>query len=532
MLNTANLLILLPTIPLFGAIGCFCLHRQRALAVYLAETLMLVTLALGTIVTWDYSRQAPALAAGERGKDQSFTAIDIPMGRLAERGPVVSLTLAIDGLNTWLVFLTLVVGTTVVAAGSGWTGEKAGSAMGLILLLVSLTILAFMSMDMLVFYVFFELTLVPVFLLIGVWGGSDRVVASQRMFLHTLAGGLCTLLGLLTVAGATGSFAWDSLNANRPGASQIAIDPALIFLLLMAGFVVKTPLVPFHTWQAITYREAPIPITVFLSAVMAKLGLYGMLRLGVYVLPGEMESVGAPVLGGMAVASIVVGALCAFGARDLKTLLAYSSLSHLGYVVLGIVSLDQAGEQGAIFHMVAHGIVTTGLLMAAGFIEEAEGTLERSRLNGLLEKYPVLSGLFVFFSLASVGVPGLSQFVGEFLCLFGFFRSGVASWLGIAAIAGVMSGLFLGAWYTMTLIQVSFSGESVAGSVPVPARPRQVAILGSIAVLVVWMGMAPGLILETSRPEINKLETRLQSLSAADARHQAVLAGLDRAKPE
>lgn len=531
MLNSATLLILLPLLPLVGAVLCVLANRQRTVAAYLAETVMLIALALGTIVAWDHSRKIIDDSGAGDAAEPRITAIDLKLGRLAEKGPTVSIHLAVDGLNIWLVFLTLVVGTAVVASSSSWAGENAGVAMACLLAAISFTLLAFLSMDMLVFYVFFELTLVPVFLLVGLWGGSDRQVAAQRMFLHTLAGGLCTLLGLLVIGSTAGDFSWWALKASKYSPDGL-LSSSVVFLLLMAGFVVKTPLVPLHTWQAITYRQAPTPVTAFLSAVMAKLGLYGMLRLGVFVLPAEMESVGAPVLGTMAVLSIVVGALCAFGARDIKTLLAYSSLSHLGYVVLGIVSMDPAGEQGAIFHMVAHGVVTAGLLLAAGYIESSEGTLERARLRGLLGQYPLISGLFVFFSLASVGVPGLSQFVGEFLCLLGFFRSGVAFWLGPIAVAGVMAGLFLGAWYTMSLIQQSFSGESLNEMAATGTTTRQVVVLGSLAALVLWLGIAPSLVLGTSRPEIKMLERRLQSMTSVDEPRMVVAAGVARPRSE
>lgn len=531
MLNSATLLILLPLLPLLGAVGCLFLTRQRALAAYLAETVMLVALALGTLVAWDHSRKIAGDPGASDSTEPRVTAIDWKLGRLAEKGPTVSIHLAADGLNIWLVFLTLAVGTAVVASSASWTGDSAGVAMACLLAAIGFTLLAFLSMDMFVFYVFFELTLVPVFLLVGLWGGPDRQIAAQRMFLHTLAGGLCTLLGILAIGSTAGDFSWWSLKASRYSPDGL-LNSSAVFLLLMAGFAVKTPLIPLHTWQAITYCQAPTPVTAFLSAVMAKLGLYGMLRIGVFVLPAEMESVGAPVLGTMAVLSIVVGALCAFGARDIKTLLAYSSLSHLGYVVLGIVSLDPAGEQGAIFHMVAHGMVTAGLLLAAGYIESAEGSLERSRLNGLLGRYPVISGLFVFFSLASVGVPGLSQFVGEFLCLLGFFRSGVASWLGPIAVVGVMSGLFLGAWYTMTLIQQSFSGDSPDVAAPSGPSTRQVVVLGSMAALVVWLGIAPSLVLETSRPEVKMLERRLQTVTSVDSPRAVAVSGVARPRSE
>jgi NADH-quinone oxidoreductase subunit M len=531
MLNSATMLALLSLLPFTGAVLCLCVYRQRAVAIYLAETVMLLALALGTLVAWEHSRTVQDGSGASDALEPRITAIDLKLGRLAEKGPTISVHIAADGLNIWLVFLTLAVGTAVVASSASWAGENAGVAMACLLAAIGFTLLAFLSMDMLVFYVFFELTLVPVFLLVGLWGGPDRQVAAQRMFLHTLAGGLCTLLGLLTIGSVAGDFSWTALKQSSFKADGL-LNSSVVFLLLMAGFVVKTPLVPLHTWQAITYRQAPTPVTAFLSAVMAKLGLYGMLRLGVFVLPAEMESVGAPVLGTMAVLSIVVGALCAFGARDIKTLLAYSSLSHLGYVVLGIVSLDPAGEQGALFHMVAHGVVTTGLLLAAGYIESSEGTLERSRLKGLLGRYPWISGLFVFFSLASVGVPGLSQFVGEFLCLLGFFRSGVSSWLGPIAIAGVMSGLFLGAWYTMTLIQQSFSGESPEGAAVDGPTTRQLVVLGSMAALVLWLGIAPSLVLQTSRPEIKMLERRLQSATGVVEPRLVVAAGLARPRPE
>ena len=505
MPNAATLLILVPLLPLLGALVCLAAGSRRALACYMAETFILLALAAGTLLVWNQANLAETSGLSFRNTED-LPNFEISLGRLGDRGPKVALNLAIDGLNAWLVFLTLGVGAAVIATSKSWVGEYPGAAMALLLLAVSFTLMAFLSMDMLVFYVFFELTLVPMFLLVGIWGGPDRQIAAQRMFLYTLAGGLCTLLGLLALAVPAGDFNWTVLRNSDFSGEGIFSRP-VIFVLLMAGFIVKTPLVPFHTWQAITYVQAPTPVTAFLSAVLAKLGLYGMLRLGVFVMPDEMQTVGAHLLGSFAVASIVYGALCAFGSRDIKSLLAYSSLSHLGYVVLGLVSLDPSGLQGAVFHMVAHGVVTAGLLLAAGMIEAHEQTLVRSDLKGLLSRYPAVGGLFVFFCLASVGVPGLSQFVGEFLCLFGFFKSGVATLLGPVAVFGVMSGLFLGGWYTMTLIQESFSGTPETEET-VPVKPRQLVVLGSLAAVVLWLGLSPQFVLETSGPEIKLLEQR------------------------
>ena len=508
MPNAATLLILVPLLPILGAVVCLAVGSRRAMACYMAETFLLLALAAGTMLVWNQATLAEHSALSSRTPDE-LPSFEISLGRLGDRGPKVAFSLAIDGLNAWLVFLTLGVGAAVVACSKSWVGEYPGAAMALLLLAIGFTLMAFLSMDMLVFYVFFELTLIPMFLLVGIWGGPDRQIAAQRMFLYTLAGGLCTLLGLLALAVPAGDFNWTILR-HSDSAGEGIFSRQLIFVLLMAGFVVKTPLVPFHTWQAITYVQAPTPVTAFLSAVMAKLGLYGMLRLGVFVMPHEMQTVGAYLLGSFAVASIVYGALCAFGSRDVKSLLAYSSLSHLGYVVLGLVSLDPSGIQGAIFHMVAHGVVTAGLLLAAGMIEAYEHTLVRTDLKGLLARYPAVGGLFVFFCLASVGVPGLSQFVGEFMCLFGFFNSGVATLLGPIAVFGVMAGLFLGGWYTMTLIQESFSGAPESDEL-VPATPRQLVVLGSLAVVVLWLGLSPQFVLETSGPEIKLLEHRHQS---------------------
>lgn len=505
MPNAATLLILVPLLPLLGAVVCLAAGSRRALACYLAETFLLLALATGTILVWDHATQS-GIPGGAAATAAGLPSFEMALGRLSDNGPTVSLHLALDGLNAWLVFLTLVVGTAVVATSKSWVGHYPGAAMAALLAAIGFTLMAFLSMDMLVFYVFFELTLIPMFFLVGIWGGADRQVAAQRMFLYTLAGGLCTLLGLLALAMPAADFNWETLRKSGSTGEGI-FSRSIIFMLLMAGFVVKTPLVPFHTWQAITYVQAPTPVTAFLSAVMAKLGLYGMLRLGVFVMPDEMQTLGAHVLGGFAVASIVYGAFCAFGSRDIKSLLAYSSLSHLGYVVLGLVSLDPAGVQGAVFHMVAHGVVTAGLLLSAGMIEAHEQTLVRADLKGLLSRYPAVGGLFVFFCLASVGVPGLSQFVGEFLCLFGFFKSGVAQALGPVAVVGVMAGLFLGGWYTMTLIQESFSGVPETDT-PVGLKPRQGVVLGSLAVLVLWLGLSPQLVLETSSPEIQVLEHR------------------------
>lgn len=433
-----------------------------------------------------------------------------------------SIRLGIDGLNVGLLLLTGLVGSLAIVASARLNLDRAHSYFGALGLLIGLTFLAFLAQDLLVFYIAFELTLIPLFLLVGLWGGPNRQAAAVKMVIFTLAGGLLTLLGILAVAVQNGGgvdFGWQSL-ASKAAAEPFASGPgkiagSVVFLLLCAGFVVKIPLVPFHSWQPLAYLEAPTPITAFLSAVLAKLGLYGILRVSFFLMPAEAATVGVQVLVPLAVLSGLYGAFCAYGAKDLKTLLAYGSISHLGVALIGLLSFNRVGVEGALLHMLAHGVITAGLLFAAGALQSREGTLQFASLGGLAQKHRVLAAFLVLFGLASVGVPGLAQFGGEFLCLMGFLGSPQYG-QGIPVALGILAGIFLGGWYTITMLQKVLFGPAkvVEPETVVGLAGQDWIVLVPLALLTFLLGLWPQPVLRASKVESFFLEREVQRAEA------------------
>jgi NADH-quinone oxidoreductase subunit M len=504
----------IPALPFVaGLAALFTRNRSLASGVVLISTLLSIGLAIA--VTMDRNRlvfdaelNGSALTAGQP---------HFEVGALFG-GEISSVRLGVDGLNAGLVLLTGLVGALSVVASSGLKLDHANRYFGLLGILIGLTLLAFLAQDLLVFYVAFELTLIPLFLLVGSWGGPNRQAASLKMVIYTLAGGFFTLLGILAIVVQSNGgldFGWESLARKAAVESTLVapgrMAPGLIFLLVCAGFVVKIPLVPFHSWQPAAYAEAPTPVTAFLSAVLAKLGLYGILRVAFFLLPGEAATLGVTVLVPLAVLSILYGAFCAYGARDLKSLLAYGSISHLGVALLGLLSFNRVGVEGAMLHMLAHGVITAGMLFTAGMVFEREGTLQFSGLGGMAARHKLLSAFMVLFALASVGVPGLAQFGGEFLCLMGFLGSAEYG-QGIAVAFGVLAGIFLGGWYTITMLQKVLFGplkvheENSARGLGV----ADWAILVPLGVLTIVLGLWPKPVLSAARVESGYLERQVQ----------------------
>ena len=295
----------------------------------------------------------------------------------------------------------------------------------------------FLSFDIFLFYVFFELSLLPLFFLIGIWGGAQRQYAARKFFIYTLTGSLLTLLGVLGIVISCQTQAKiltfsipelvDTVQAQlaHGDAETRAYWSSLqmwVFLALSAGFAVKVPLMPFHTWLPLAHVEAPTAGSVDLAGVLLKLGAYGFLRLCIPLCPDVSLSLGVPLITWVAALGIVYGALCAYAQDDVKKLIAYSSVSHLGLCMLGMFSLTQAGIQGSIFQMFNHGLSTSALFLLIGMIYERYHTRKLSDYSGMASRMPLFAVLLVFSSLSSVGLPGLNGFIGEYLCLSGIYR--------------------------------------------------------------------------------------------------------------
>lgn len=482
----------------------------------------------------DYAKFDPTLVPGApTGNDgrtawtlMSLTATPPSAGRA---GPFVQFFVGVDGLNLWLVALTSFMVVPAILVSWESVTERRGAFYAWLFCLEGAAIGAFLSFDMILFYVFFELTLVPAFFLIGRWGqGSARRDAARKFFLYTLAGSLLTLVGVIGVVvtnpdPTTGqiTFSLPDLMANvqhwlrAAQAEAVAGKPEKLaalhqtqfwlFLALMAGFMVKTPIFPFHTWLPSAYGEAPIGVTVLLSAVLAKLGTFGILRFVLPLTPDAAVAYGLPVVGTLAAFGIVYAALCAYAQKDMKQMAAYSSVSHLGFVVLAIFAFNTEGVAGSVLHMVNHGLSTGAVFALLAFLLDRYRTTSTTQFGGLMGRFPKFAVLVFVLCLASVGLPGLNNFVSEMLMLAGLFRAD-APRNHHYALAGIAAfSIFLSSWYIMTMLQrVFFSPhkEPPTDTPPADLTSRELVAFGSLAALCLVLGVYPQPVLETMKADV------------------------------
>jgi NADH-quinone oxidoreductase subunit M len=376
--------------------------------------------------------------------------------------------------------LTTVIFPIAVWASKEAVNDRLKEYYVLVLLLEMATLGVFLSLDMFLFYVFWEFALVPMYLIIGVWGGERRIYASMKFFIYTFAGSVLMLLAILYLGINGGTFDVVALIAKN---GQWAAS-APLFLAFAIAFVIKVPLFPFHSWLPDAHTEAPTPGSVILAAVLLKMGAYGLIRFNLALFP-EASRQFAPLMMVLAVIGILYGAIVAFAQTDAKRLVAYSSVSHMGYIVLGIFSLNQLGIQGAILQMVNHGISTGGLFLIVGFLYERRHTRELARFGGIWGKMPLYGTLALLFVLSSVGLPALNGFIGEFVILQGAFQ---ANWQ-MTVFATL--GMILSAVYLLTFFQKIFLGESrdAANDKLQDVNWREVLAVTPLLVLVFVIGL-------------------------------------------
>jgi NADH-quinone oxidoreductase subunit M len=366
----------------------------------------------------------------------------------------IRLHMGVDGISLWLILLTTLLVPMAVWATEKMVKERRKSFFAMLLLFEFGLIGVFSALDLFAFYVFWEIALVPMYLMVGGWGGANRFKASLKFFVYTMAGSVLMLGSILYLHGLTGSFDYvDILKAVSSGQFTLSgYDQALIFAGFLAAFAVKAPIFPLHTWLPNTYAEAPMPATFLLAAVMSKMGTYGLLRYGIALAPAAAHRF-APWIAILAIIGIVYGALLALVQPNIKRLIAYSSLSHIGFIVLGIFAFNQQGADGAVYQMLAHGISTGALFLLAGYLQVRRGSLEIADFGGIAELAPRLAAAFSIALFASVGLPVLCNFVGEFLLLQGAALANF-TWAVWAAL-----GVILSAAYMLWMYQRTFLGR-------------------------------------------------------------------------
>jgi NADH-quinone oxidoreductase subunit M len=405
--------------------------------------------------------------------------------------------MGIDGISLFFVLLSTLL--TPICILSSWDAVHVRVKEYMIAFLVLETFMVgmFCALDLALFYVFFEGVLIPMFLIIGVWGGPRRVYAAFKFFLYTLLGSVLMLLAIIAIY-------WQLGTTDLPTAMEKLELPFIwqcwLFLAFLASFAVKVPMWPVHTWLPDAHVEAPTAGSVILAGVLLKMGGYGFLRLSIPLLP-EATQFFAPLIFGLSVVAVIYTSLVALVQEDMKKLIAYSSVAHMGIVTIGAFILNIQSVQGSMFQMLSHGIVSAALFLCVGVVYDRMHTREIAAYGGLVHRMPRYAFTFMFFTLASVGLPGLSGFVGEFLVLLGTFK--VNTWVAFLA----ATGLILGAAYALWLYRKIMFGELTKESLKaiLDMNRREVVVFLPLVLLALWMGVYPSTFLDPMAPSVDKL---------------------------
>ncbi len=516
----SNLLVVMILLPLVGALVVALLGSSRPTDVrWVTLGTTLATLVVSLVVVGKFQTPATEQVAKEIMLPQMQLQVPWLQYGLGDGGTAkIEAYLGIDGLSLGLVALTTILMVSSVLVS--WTAvtNRVAQFYAWLLILEAGLLGVFCAFDLILFYVFFEFTLIPLFFLIGIWGGAKREYAAGKFFIYTLTGSMLTLVGLiafvLTVHHHSPQvFTFSIPELAREVRTQLASGNGdvlaswkhaqfWIFLALFAGFAIKVPLFPFHTWLPLAHVEAPTAGSVLLAGLLLKLGSYGFLRLAMPLLPLAVADIGVPLVATLSVVGILYGALCALGQKDIKRMVAYSSVSHLGFCMLGLFALNAEGISGGMMQMLNHGLSTAGLFLLVGMLYERLHSRQFEDMGGLATRIPIFACFLILMSLSSMGLPGLNGFIGEMLSLIGMFRA-----QPIYAVVGAL-GIILGAWYLLNMLQQVLFGprrELPAHDHLHDLNTRETLALAPIAILCLVIGVFPQPLLRTMQPEVSAI---------------------------
>ncbi len=466
--------------PLIGALLVLLAPGERAVR-WLALLSSLATLLLSLHLPFHFQNAARGMQFAQ----------DVPWISALN----IHYAVGVDGISLWLVVLTTVLSLVSVLTAWNSIRHNVKSFYFLLLLLQAGIIGVFISLDLFLFYVCWEITLVPMALMIGAWGGAQRSFAAVKFFVYTMAGSLLMLGSILWLRNLTGTFNVTAIRTELASGSVVLAPHTEVWLFLgfLVAFCIKTPIFPLHTWQPLAYTEAPLPAVIMLAGLMSKMGAYGLIRFDVTLFPNASHRLATLVVV-LGLIGVVYGGLLAFVQTNLKRIIAYSSLSHMGLVVVGAFSLTTIGTQGAVFQMISHGVTTAGLFLLVGVLYARRGSLELRDFGGIASQMPVFAGLFVWLAMAAVGLPLLSGFIGEFLIFLGAFTA--QHWFGIIAALGVI----LSAMYLLRMTRLTIWGEpnaTAAGNAAISdVGTLEGWVLAGLAILTLWLGVGSPLFLK------------------------------------
>ncbi len=491
--------------PLVGVLAILFLQReQKTLARWTALIASLITFAISLVMLVNFNPQNPDLQM----------VVNLPWINISDW--TLSFHMGVDGLSILLVLLTTFL--TPISILSTWTAveERVKEFMIFFLLLEVGMVGVFLSQDLFLFYIFWEFTLVPMYFLIGIWGGPRRMYAAVKFFLYTMAGSILMLLAILWLGIQLGTFSVPELIANS---GMIAPHIQVwLFLAFAAAFAIKVPMWPLHSWLPDAHVEAPTAGSVILAGVLLKMGTYGFLRFNLPLFPQAAWDL-APWMAALAVIGILYGAAVSYAQQDVKKLVAYSSVSHLGFVMLGLFALNPQGIQGGILQMVNHGLSTGALFLLVGMIYERRHTRDMDAFGGLWKVMPIYGALTLIVSLSSMGLPGLNGFVGEFTILLGAWGAGESGGpLGSVWFAGLSAiGVILAAVYILFMFQKLFLGpvDKDENRKLSDLNSREILVLVPLIVLIFWIGLYPKPFFDLMAPAVDQLVAVLQSGAVA-----------------